>query len=251
MADLHEYPLLFEMEYDALPGEWKRSGLVGGDGDCLVYTISDFDRGLALRAIITEVRMDEEEDTESYTTEEGDGDKEESEVKKDEHVEKLEMKQMQGGEQDQHQQEDHNVDQALGEPIGGRVSDEPRDEEAVNTVTGAYIKPEDNTEAEDDTETEDESSPDGEDLSNRTGQARVAPTNPAEANDAAARQRILELGLEQGVELEEEEEEEVERTIQQTNSEEETEEASEYEAEDDDEMDTDEGDDEESDFDLN
>ena len=95
----------------------------------------------------------------------------------------------------------HNGHQALGEPTDGRVLDEPPHERAVDTVAGAYIKPEDNTEAEDDTEmeteaeTEDESSSDGEGLSNPSSQARVAPDNTAEANDAAARQRILELGL--------------------------------------------------------
>ena len=95
----------------------------------------------------------------------------------------------------------HNGHQALGEPTDGRVLDEPPYEGAVDTVAGAYIKPEDSTKAEDDTEmetgaeTEDESSSDGEGLSNPSSQARVAPDNTAEANDAAARQRILELGL--------------------------------------------------------
>ena len=117
-----------------------------------------------------------------------------------------------------HLQHSHDSShQALGEPTDGRVLDEPPHEGAADTVAGAYIKPEDDTETEDDTEmetevkteaetemetevetedeTEDESSSDGEDLSNRTSQARVAPTNTAEANDAAARQRILQLGL--------------------------------------------------------
>ena len=97
-----------------------------------------------------------------------------------------------------HLQHSHDSShQALGEPIDGQISDEPPHEGAADTVAGAYIKPEDNTETEDDTEieTEDESSSDGEDLSNRTSQARAAPTNTAEANDAAARQRILQLGL--------------------------------------------------------
>ena len=94
----------------------------------------------------------------------------------------------------------YNGHQALGEPSDGQVLDEPPREGAADTVAGAYIKPEGDTEAEDDTETEDEtetdeSSPDGEDLSNPSSHARVAPANPAEANDAAARQRILELGL--------------------------------------------------------
>ena len=90
-----------------------------------------------------------------------------------------------------------NGHQAFGEPTDGQILDEPPHEGAADTVAGAYIKPEDNTEAEDDTEmeTEDESSSDGEELSNRTSQARAAPANTAEANDAAARQRILQLGL--------------------------------------------------------
>ena len=97
-----------------------------------------------------------------------------------------------------HLQHSHDSShQAFGEPTDGRVLDEPPHEGAADTVAGAYIKPEDNTETEDDTEmdTEDESSSNGEDLSNRTSQARAAPNNTAEANDAAARQRILELGL--------------------------------------------------------
>ena len=94
-----------------------------------------------------------------------------------------------------------NGHQTVGEPIDGRVPDEPPHEGAVDTVAGAYIKPEDNTDAEDDTETEDdtemedESSTEEEELSNRTSGARVAPANLAKENDAAARQRILELGL--------------------------------------------------------
>ena len=101
-----------------------------------------------------------------------------------------------------HLQHSHDSShQAFGEPTDGRALDELSNEGAADTVAGLYIKPEDNTETEDDTEmeteveTEDESSYDGEDLSNRTSQARAAPTNTAEANDAAARQRILELGL--------------------------------------------------------
>ena len=89
----------------------------------------------------------------------------------------------------------HNSHQALGEPTDGRGLDELPNEGAVDTVAGAYMKPEDNTEAEDDTDMEDESSTKEENLSNRTSQAIVAPANSAEANDAAARQRILELGL--------------------------------------------------------
>ena len=88
-----------------------------------------------------------------------------------------------------------NGHQTVGETIDGRVPDEPPHEGAVDTVAGADIKPEDKTDAEDDTEMEDESSTEEEDLSNRTGRARVAPVNSARANDAAARQRILELGL--------------------------------------------------------
>ena len=100
------------------------------------------------------------------------------------------------------QDSDSNSHRALGESSNGRVFNEPPHEGAVDTVAGAHIKLEDNTDAEDDTETEteteteDESSSDGEELSNRTSQAAVAPANTAEANDAAARQRILELGLE-------------------------------------------------------
>ena len=53
MRSLSQWQLPYEMEYDALPGEWKHSGSVRADDDCLVYTISDHDRVLALKAIIT------------------------------------------------------------------------------------------------------------------------------------------------------------------------------------------------------
>ena len=104
-ADLHEWPLPYKREYDALPVEWKRSGWVGGDDDYLVYTISDHDRGLSLSAIITEVDMDEEEDNKSYTTNEGDGEKEQ--------VKKLDMEKEQAGEQGQHQREEQQRRDAL------------------------------------------------------------------------------------------------------------------------------------------
>ena len=101
-----------------------------------------------------------------------------------------------------HLEDPHDdVHQALGEPTDGRVLDEPPHEGAVDTVAAAYIKPEDNTEAEGDTETEDEtesedeSSTEEEDLVSHADQTRALPVNTAEANDAAARQRILELGL--------------------------------------------------------
>ena len=90
----------------------------------------------------------------------------------------------------------HNGHQALGEPTDGQVPDEPPHERAADTVAEAYIKPEDNTEAEDDTEMETERSTNGVEFSNRISQARVAPAKTTKANDAAARQRILELGTE-------------------------------------------------------
>ena len=97
-----------------------------------------------------------------------------------------------------HLQDSHvNSHQALEEPTDGRVLDEPPHDRAADTAAGAYIKPEDNTEAEDDTEMamEVKSSTVGEELSNRISQAGVAPAKTTKAIDAAARQRVLELGL--------------------------------------------------------
>lgn len=89
----------------------------------------------------------------------------------------------------------HDSHRALRESTDGRVLDEPPNEGAADTVAGAYIKPEENTGTEDDMETEDEGSTEEEDLVSHADQTRILPANTAEANDAAARQRILELGL--------------------------------------------------------
>lgn len=72
-------------------------------------------------------------------------------------------------------------------------SDAPPHEEAAEIVAAAYIKSEDDIETEKDAQKEDESSSD---LFIPASQARIARANPAEDNDAAARQRILDLGLE-------------------------------------------------------
>ena len=89
----------------------------------------------------------------------------------------------------------HNGHRALGQSTDGRVLDEPPNGGAADTLPGAYIKPEDTTETEDDMETEDESSTEEEDLVSHAEQTTKLPANTAEANDTAARQRILELGL--------------------------------------------------------
>ena len=89
----------------------------------------------------------------------------------------------------------HNGHQVFEESTNGRVLDEPPNEAAADTLPDAYIKPEHSTGTEDDMETEDESSTEEDDLVNHADQTTHLPANTAEANDAAARQRILELGL--------------------------------------------------------
>ena len=82
--------------------------------------------------------------------------------------------------------------QALGEQIDSQVVDNPPDDEAGDLVGEVDVKSKDGTE----TETEHESSSDEDSLFISTRQARIVLANPAEDNDAAARQRILDLGLE-------------------------------------------------------
>lgn len=75
--ELYQIPLPYEMEEESLPGEWKRSSWVGNKDTGLEYILSDHARQIALSATITTVKIDEDIDNESYTTQ-GDQEKRES-----------------------------------------------------------------------------------------------------------------------------------------------------------------------------
>ena len=94
----------------------------------------------------------------------------------------------------------HTKSHQAEEPHGDQVGDGPFSDGGANLVAGYE------SESEDETETEEESSSDEDDikdesLSNREDQTTQAdqpmagPANTAEANDAAARQVLLGLGI--------------------------------------------------------
>lgn len=93
----------------------------------------------------------------------------------------------------------HTKSHQAEEPHGDQVGDEPLSDGGVNLVAGDESKSEDETETEESSSDEDdikeESLSDREDQATQADQAMAGPANMAEANDAAARQVLLILGI--------------------------------------------------------
>ena len=94
----------------------------------------------------------------------------------------------------------HTNSHQAEEPHGDQVGDGPFSDGGVNLVAGDESESEDETETEkeissDEDDIKDESLSNEEDQTTQADQAMARPANTAEANDAAARQVLLGLGI--------------------------------------------------------